>query len=695
MPELDSGDKKVQIDRILRTLLESGDSFEETTIDDVRSSYPHLMPEIVRRFSDLKNISDAIRHSDDEDDHLASAQKFIAGELKDYDIIGRIGVGSQGAVYCALHKLSKRSVALKVLMSGPLANEQQRLRFRREIEIVSRLKHPNIVTLYECGFISVLPYYTMEHIQGLPITDHLLLAEPTVKQCVKLFIQVCTGLGHAHQKGVIHRDIKPTNILVGDDAVPHVVDFGLAKDISRSGVFESKPNQVVGTLPYLSPEEASDEEQGHDVRSDIYSLGVVMFESLSGEVFPYPVEGNRSDIKRNIIHKQPLSLLKAVELPESTNEYTRSDIGEDLACIVAKALEKDRNLRYQSMLELSDDLACYLEGHVVQARSGNRLYIWRKTLRKYRARAAITASFLAVLIGGLVGTTLAWQRAERMAEVFQAALVMAHYDKLGSAERDAGRIESAASLLENSVELGEYMSTDDPVVCRYLYSAYHRIAETYYHDGRSAKADPYCFAAVRLAERMASLRNNDPEWKRLLGFSLNLRGQMAYSEDAWEQAIGFFDQAETIREQLSVSHPDNLSLKSELAAVHGWQGQCCRKLRWFERALEHYKAEYNIRKELLSRESDSVDRIIEFVYAHTHLAAWHLSQKTTEDDQTASKWLKAAEALLREGEGSSGLSARRRDVDRLTDTINYNTRLIAKRARVLLGGADQVGSSSG
>ena len=187
---------------------------------------------------------------------------------------------------------------------------------------------------------------------------------------------------------------------------------------------------------------------------------------------------------------------------------------------------------------------------------------------------------------------------------------------------------------------------------------------------------------------MSLAEQTDIEWKRLLGFSLKLRGQMACSREAWGEALRFFDKAASIREQLCGLDLKNVSLKSELASVRAWQGQCCRRLNRFETAHDHYKAEYALRKELIVQEPDSGDRLVELIYAQTHLAAWHLARKTSEDDQAALNWLEAAEALLELDKDSQLLSARRRDVENLEMAISKNKSFIAKRAATFCESAD-------
>ncbi|MCH8852717.1 MAG: serine/threonine protein kinase, partial [Planctomycetes bacterium] len=233
------------------------------------------------------------------DDHYA----VLSEALPDYTICRPDADGAQGLLLQAIHNPSQRLVAIKVLLAGPLASREQQDRFRREIEILFDFQHRNIVPTYDCGSVAGRLYYVMPYINGLPVTDWALAYEPTPTRCVALFLEVCDGLSYAHRRGIIHRDVKPSNILV-DDAEgeafgrPYIVDFGLAKKVlsdnnGEGEAFQTRVDQVLGTLPYMSPEQVNGQDKIPDVRSDLYSLGVVFFQVLSGGGFPYPfdVEG--------------------------------------------------------------------------------------------------------------------------------------------------------------------------------------------------------------------------------------------------------------------------------------------------------------------------------------------------------------------------------------------------------------------
>ncbi len=512
------------------------------------------------------------------DDHYA----VLAEALPEYTICRPDADGAQGLLLQAIHNPSQRLVAIKVLLAGPLASREQQDRFRREIEILFDFQHPNIVPTYDCGSVAGRLYYVMPYINGLPVTDWALAYEPTPTRCVELFLEVCEGLSYAHRRGIIHRDVKPSNILV-DDAEgeafgrPYIVDFGLAKKVlsennGEGDVFQTRVDQVPGTLPYMSPEQINGQEKIPDVRSDLYSLGVVFFQALSGGTFPYAVDVEVEEMTHNILHRAPRPLSVA-----------NSAVDPDLSAIVGKCLEKDRELRYRSIDDLADDLRHWQRGEAVEARRHHRWYRFRKTLRRRRWTIASLSSIILLLAAGATSTTVLWRQAERSrmravhdANVYQAGLMMGAYLKDGSVARDAGRSSQAIEMWTRALEIGESVATDNNQVQRYRYGARHRLCELLVAEKKPAEAKPYCEAAMKIAENMAKAYPDDVEWKRMMGFSLRLRGRLAALNDGWQAALEHFSRCVAVRRALAATDPGNISFKSELASILAWQGRCLR-----------------------------------------------------------------------------------------------------------------------
>ncbi|MHC4062946.1 MAG: serine/threonine-protein kinase [Planctomycetota bacterium] len=665
-------------------------------IDDaeIETRHADLMPDLGQQLHTFRAIQAArdrarqLSGSDDSDsvDQLLQEEQCLLREaLSGYELLEQIRYGGQGVVYKAVQYSTGRAVALKILIDGPLASARQRRRFEREVDLLSRIQHPNIVTLYDSGVVQGRPYFAMELIEGLPIDDYVLLEAPRAKDRLRVFTTVARAVSAAHQRGIIHRDLKPANILVDDEGQPHVLDFGFAKDLhiatgSEGVPIISLPGQVVGTPPYLSPEQVQGLDDEVDVRTDIYSLGVILFRLLTGE-FPYPVGGSVRTLRDNIVSREPMPLRQAISSDQLHISVEPQEIDGDLQAIVLKALEKEKSRRYQSAVAFADDLDRYLAGEAVEARAERRFYLLKKTLRKYRMHVAVSAAFVVVLLAGLAGTTLMWQRAERVARTAQTGLEMGSFLKLGSVHRDGGRLNQARAMFEKAIEIGKHVPASDPFVQRHRYDAHHRLAELCLQTSGAGDAEAHCRAAVEIAEELLRYDPNDLEWQRILGFAKILEGRMAVSQEDWEEALDHFDTAGAIRKDLVLRAPDTASLRSELAQAHRWQGRCCRRLRRFQEALEHYTASYRIVTGLAEAHPGVIDYVIDLARSEIKLAVLSISRESPEHYQDASRWLQRARDRLIELSGSEGPSSRQWDVDKLLDAICSNEQIISKRTR--------------
>jgi len=357
---------------------------------------------------------------------LAVGACRLPASLGRYKIISLIGEGGMGSVYEAEQEQPRRRVALKVIRPGHATAEHLR-RFQRESEALARLQHPGIAQIYEAGTADTgsgeQPYFAMEFIaRGQSLTTYAIKGNLNVRQRLELMAQVCDAVHHAHQRGLIHRDLKPGNILVDERGQPKVLDFGVARmaDSDTQATRQTDIGQIVGTLAYMSPEQAMADPLELDIRSDVYALGVILYELLAGQL-PYRL-GPKLHEALSIIREQD---------PASLSSIRRSYRG-DIETIAGKALEKDKARRYASAAELAADIRRHLKDEPIVARPASVTYQIRKFARRHTALVSGIAAVLLALVLGLVVSTREAIRAKR-AE--QAALT--ERDHATSARRQA------------------------------------------------------------------------------------------------------------------------------------------------------------------------------------------------------------------------------------------------------------------
>ena len=335
-------------------------------------------------------------------------------EIGPYKIIGLLGEGGMGAVYLAHQEEPvRRRVALK-LLHGSMATKSVLARFDSERQALALMDHPNIARVFDGGTTpGGRPFFVMEHVPGQPITDYCDRNHLGTDERLRLFLKVCAGVQHAHQKGVIHRDLKPTNILVtpGDgDGAPKIIDFGVAKAIEKpltDMTVDTVLGQLMGTPAYMSPEQTGGGIQGVDTRTDIYTLGVILYELLVGALPIEPEEGvtvNLQDVLRRIREEEPskpstrigqigAEAARVAERRQTDLRGLGRRLRGDLDWIVLKALEKDPARRYASASEFAADIERHLRHEPVVAGPPGTAYRLRKFLRKHRAAASVASVF--------------------------------------------------------------------------------------------------------------------------------------------------------------------------------------------------------------------------------------------------------------------------------------------------------------
>lgn len=449
-----STDKEKGLREIFADLLDCNSPKEqEALLEQVGRQNPNLRDQVKSMLEDHRKLDDFLLTPvlGDRTSRPPLLENLSGTKLGPYELIRVIGEGGGGTVYLAVQKDPvKRQVALKILKTG--ANSANVLdRFEAERHTLAMMDHPGIAKVLDAGKTeSGRPFFVMEYVDGDPVTEYCDEHHFTIRQRLDVFIKICRALEHAHQKGIIHRDLKPSNILVREEdakSAPKVIDFGVAKAMDP---FEGAPlkltlnDPIIGTPAYMSPEQAADGRRDIDTRADIYSLGVILFELLTGIT---PLESalgedestgealallNQGRFLRPSSYFESLDPIKAVEIAQARScspKRLLSEIRGDLDWVVMTCLEKDRDRRYGSSNELARDLELHLEGSPIRARPPS----WQYRMGRFISRNRVTVSLSGFLAIALLSTTavsyLSGVRARRAKETEKDLRLRAEQDR--------------------------------------------------------------------------------------------------------------------------------------------------------------------------------------------------------------------------------------------------------------------------
>ena len=352
-----------------------------------------------------------------------------------YRILREIGAGGMGSVYEAEQPHPHRTVALKVMRTG-MHSAGARQRFEFESSVLGRLRHPGIAQIYDAGVQSVgdhdVPYFVMELVEGAEtIRKYVAARKLADRQVIKLLIDACDAVQHGHQRGVIHRDLKPENILVEPNGRIKIIDFGVARALDRdpNEPAHTLDGQLVGTLAYMSPEQLAGPSDDVDIRSDVYALGVVLFELLTGRL-PYP--NPEPSLAEHLAALQAGAMRLDAAAPRFRG---------DLTTIVGKALATDREQRYASAADLAADLGRYLHDEPIAARPPSKAYLFRKFAKRHKALVGAGVLVLLTLAAGVFAERL---RANQAVAAREQAIAARQ-----EAETEAERANQVVGFLYN------------------------------------------------------------------------------------------------------------------------------------------------------------------------------------------------------------------------------------------------------
>jgi eukaryotic-like serine/threonine-protein kinase len=548
------------------------------------------------------------------DPQSSPASPDFPQQIGRYRILRRLGRGGMGEVFEAEQtEPVHRKVALK-LIKGGMDTQEVLARFDSERQALALMNHLNVARMLDAGATEQQrPYFVMDFIQGVPITEYCDSHQLTTSERLELFIQVCDGVQHAHQKGIVHRDIKPSNILVtveGEKVIPKIIDFGLAKALGQSDADMTQfthIGQVIGTPTYMSPEQVSGSDI--DTRTDVYSLGVLLYQLLVGTV-PFdlkvtPQEGWDA-FQKKIREQEPVRpSVRTSSLGDSSPETAKKrridtvswsrELRGDLDWITLRALEKDRTRRYQSPSELAADITRHLKHEPVLAIPPSTAYRVRKFIRRHRIGVTAAAVVALALLAGITGTTIGLIRAtraerkavEEVENTRQLSDFLLGLFRVSDPSEARGNSITAREILDKGAQKIERELGDKPVIKAEMMRT---IGGVYHSLGLYKQAQPLLEKSLAIA-RTAGDSN-------LLGQSNSLLqlAMLHHEQGRYAEALSLAQESLHIREKaLGPEHLEVARALLSLGIIYRTTGKYAEAKRLMERSLA-------IREKALGRE---------------------------------------------------------------------------------------------
>lgn len=615
------------------------------TPEDYLNRFPHLRERLLAWFHAAPPA-----HSPSARLLPHTAGPLVVGK---YELLDPLGSGAFAIVYRGRDRELQRTVAVKMPRHGPLATPEAGSRLLREARSIARLRHPGIVTLLDAVEQDGLFCLVSEFIEGGTLAQRLADGRLPPREAAGLIAAVADALDHAHRQGIIHRDIKPSNILLDSAGQPRLADFGLAHCDADSTL--TSEGRVLGTLAYMAPEQARGDSHRADVRADVYGLGAVFYECLTGEP---PFRGRADAVLRHLLEDEP-------QPPRSV----QPDISRDLECICLKCLEKEPARRYASAAALAADLRSFLGGQLVQARpltAARRLERW---VQRRPALASLMAVVVLLSATGVGGVLWQWHRAEVLRQQAETHLKELQQQQTATLQQflhahraltefmnppDATDVERQftrqALLMRGERYYQEFLQLRqaDAEPSMEVVHAHLALVQIHLHQGAREPARDQARLAIAAAERLHKRLPSETSQYALASAWTNL-GHAVEALGDLDQALICLDQARAVMEKLCRQTPVNSEYHLALARVEYMHGSCCNRKAQSDRALSSLNRARSLLEELAHQQPDSLQRRQLLASCYSGIAFAHRSaQRQQEADQFQALAGQEYERLLQE-----------------------------------------------